>query len=127
MPDLDVSEAFDGLGEAVRVERRAEVIDNHGMRRGPSTFFDTIAVVTQSPSPLVREAEMEYMTGSIVVHTLFRLRGPSPGWLPDIVWWSGSPYVVANMKDWSSWGRGYIRAECDSMAKLDPPPAEEVT
>jgi galactose-6-phosphate isomerase len=61
------------------------------------------------------------MTKDIVVHTTFRLRGPTRGFQPDVVIWNGNRYVVRDIRDWTQFGVGYIRAECESMSHLDHP------
>ena len=129
MPLLDVSDILSDPmigGEVLTIQRRAETVDQKGRSQ--------VAPITVTPAPvgnvqpasggvLVRNAAGQYLPKVIEVFTVFRLRSESPAFQPDTVIWNGNPYVVKLVDDWSRYGAGYIRAECEAMDMVDNPPA----
>lgn len=131
MPTIDVSEVLSDpdFCEELIILRRTSVENIHGR-----------AVITPteiSPRPLgivitkdtaiggnviERTPEAQYRGAALDVYTTFRLRGPAPGYQPDVVMWNGDPYVVTLINDFSNFGRGYIHADCTSLTSIDQAP-----
>lgn len=126
MPDIDVSDVLldPEFCEVLTVQRRAE-----SLLKGRSTLTVTTispapvgVVIPQNDSPMVRGPDQQSLPRLIQVHTPFRLRGISTGFQPDLITWKGAPYVVNKVQDFSSYGQGFIQADCSSEASTEPPP-----
>lgn len=112
MPVLDVSDAFDpSFMDAITVTRRVQGVDNFGRATVvvESVTPDVPAVVgPSSPTDIQRLPEGSYMNKAITIITQHKLQGPSPGYYPDLVTWSGADYIVASLDDFSRYGQGFI-------------------
>ena len=62
---------------------------------------------------LVREAEGSRVEASIVIHTRFKLIAGKAGKTADVVNWNGNQYTVVNVADYSTYGRGFVCANCE--------------
>ena len=125
MPLLDVTEILTDplFAEKVTVERRAITMGDNGRQVFTTTTFNPIAVVTSAATQdLERTAVGEWRGHQISVITKFRLRGPSPGFQPDVVVWNGDPHVVIQIDDYTHYGPGFVEAICESMSGTDQPP-----
>ena len=135
MPDIDVSELLidpDFVGcpalnptDGITVIRRQEVISQTGRVTTPkNVYYQGVlaSVQPQSDAPMIRGPDQQNLPGLIEVHTMFRLRGISPGYQPDLVVWNGTTFVVNKLYNWSRYGKGFVMAECSSMDNLDQPP-----
>lgn len=139
MPDIDVSDLLfdsDIAGESFQVVRRQETIGSNGVSNLTQTTFplpgdDPIvgSVTPTGDNSLVRQEAFQTQSNTILVITTFRLRGPSKdsggaSFQPDIVVWSGNQYVVRSLNEWTSFGVGFVAAECASIAFIDLAPGE---
>lgn len=126
MPTLDVSEVLTdpAFAEMITIIRRSEALNQYGESVQTSQTLTAVGVVTSGRGELVRAAEQQHMPRNIVVHSKFRMRGPSPGYQPDVISWHGNSYVVSSLRDWSNFGAGYTAAECQSIDHIDQPPQE---
>jgi hypothetical protein len=121
---LDVSEAFDvSFMEPVTIVRRTQVLTNGFVSTTEVTLTAQAVVMPASPTDLQRLPEAEWTNKAISVYSIDRLQGVTPTTLPDKVIWHGSNYVVADLQDFSHWGRGFVHAICTSMDATDPAPA----
>lgn len=125
MPLIDVDDLLTDpdFVETIQVLRRKQQISDTGRVSTVNATFNVVACVQpQSDQPMIRGAEQQNLPALISVHTMFRIRGISPGYQPDIVIWNGTQFVVNKVYNWSHYGRGYVMAECSSMDHLDQPP-----
>lgn len=125
MATLDVTDAIltaDFL-DSVIVVRRTETVNNFGESVVSSQRFTAFAVVAAtSPDDLVRSTDEELMHRTISVVTKFPIRGPAPGFQPDLVLWQGDQFVITKIAPYSNFGPGFIEAEATSMDTIDEPP-----
>ncbi len=132
MPLVDVTEILtdpDVAGQEFTVLRRQEVVNSFG----ESTWSTARIMVTGSVQPsgdqgLIREEGLDAQAKSIEVYTTYRLRGVAKGpdaarWKPDIVVWNNNHFEVVNVDSFSSFGAGFVKAECTSVHYVDLPPA----
>lgn len=128
MAYLDVTSVLSDpmLASRFTVRRRPEVVGDSGVSQvGEQRFTNLIGVVQNaSPSDLRRLPEDQRMERHLSVITTFRLRGPSPGFQPDVVEWDGSDYVVSMLEPYANFGPGFVQAICGSMTTIDPPTPE---
>lgn len=121
----------------IAVERRVEVVGDDGvLRLQVDTYQDIVAIVVDMPpNSLDRQADYQKADSTIEVSTNFPLYGPSQveernntstRYQPDQLTWHGSTYLVVSVLDLSKRGRGFVKAVCSSVKKIDPPPMEEV-
>jgi galactose-6-phosphate isomerase len=130
MPDIDVSDLCDDpdiAGEAFSVIRRQEVVGPNGVSTLTLTTFPqpgdpAIAgsVTPTGDNSLVRAEAYTTQSNTIKVITAFRLRGPSKdgagkSFQPDIVVWNGNHFVVSTLNEWTSFGGGFVEAECTQI------------
>lgn len=121
MPRLDVTDVIldPDFCEAVTARRRTETINDYGESVVSTSDTTIFAVITFGRSDLARDSDGQNQPQTIVVHTPYRLVGPSEGYQPDVVIWRGRHYVVAKPLDYSQYGRGFVSAECTSIDLLD--------
>lgn len=68
-------------------------------------------VVTNDDSDVLhRTPEGARITGDIMVHTTFILSDGSDGQSADTVLWRGNRYTVTKIRDWSTYGPGFVAA-----------------
>lgn len=127
MPDIDVSDLLDDpdvAGESFSVIRRQEVVGTNGVATlTPVTYPQAgqppiVGSITPTgDNSLVRAEAYTTQSNTIEVITPFRLRGPSKdtggnSFQPDIVLWKGNHYEVKTLNEWTSYGAGFVGAEC---------------
>lgn len=87
------------------VRRSAVSVNEHGRKVAtPSVSLFTAVVTQNGGADLVRGPDGSMISGDIVIHTTFRLTEE------DDVIWKGTTYTVKNVRDWSSFGRGFVCA-----------------
>ncbi|WP_354676756.1 hypothetical protein [Cupriavidus plantarum] len=117
MAFLDVTDILldpDFMDTGLLCRRMTQTISDRG--RATNTPADTpfAAVVTSdSGDVLTRGSDGSRITGSITLHTPFRLRDGGDGADADEVIWQGRTYTVAAVNDYSHFGRGFVAATCD--------------
>ena len=128
MPFLDVSDLLtdpDFVEMELTCQRQLQTIGTNGLAVNRSVAFPFVGVVTQvAPNDLNRNAVGELITGSILICTRFRLTdGLSGGTSADIVQWGSRTYTVANVNNYSRYGRGFVEATCQllPLAGNNPP------
>lgn len=109
MPLLDVSDILsdpDFADPTLLCRRPAVPINSHG--RAVASAVDDVpfsGVVTQdSGRDLQRNEDGSMISGTITIHTVFRLRDG------DLVVWQGMTHTVTNVMDWASYGAGFVCA-----------------
>lgn len=116
MPRLDVSEILldpDFVTLGLICKRNAIVVGVDGMAVQQQTIKTFAGVVTNDRGDMLRRLiEGERIEGSINIHTRFVLRAGTPGYSADIVTWLGNDYTVTSIADYSTWGRGFVAANC---------------
>jgi hypothetical protein len=137
MPDIDVSDLTldsDIAGESFSVIRRQETVGANGASTLEATTLPAAgdppivgAIFPSGDNSLVREEAYQTQAEALTVITQFRLRGASKdangnSFQPDIVVWNGGNYLVKSIKPWTSYGAGFIEAECTSYDFIVPAP-----
>lgn len=117
MPQLDVSDVLldpDFVDRSLVCVRQAQTVGDNGIAVDTQTSMPFSGVVTNDTGNiLIRQAQGEHITGSITVHTRFRLTDGSNSYSADQVVWNGATYTVSNVADWSTYGCGFVAATCD--------------
>lgn len=119
MPFLDVSDLLDDPDFAddtgtLGVFIQQQSVDDHGIATNCETFIPLEGVIAQGrPNTLERLAEGSRIKGSITVYTRYRLTDGADGRDADEIGWCGKRYVVSVVSDWSTFGEGFVSAECD--------------
>lgn len=126
MPDLDVSPALTSnmLVDDFLVLRRAQGVSGYGRAQisTAATFPTFGVVVASSPDNLDRGTDHQEMMKTIGITTQFRLRGPAPGYQPDLIQYRGVTYVVTSVGDYSAFLDGFVVATAQSINSVDVPP-----
>lgn len=118
MPNLDVSDVLldPDFFDTLVCTRNTQTVDDGGIATNSPVDTPFIGVVTSDSGDILeRLAEGSRAKGSILVHTKFRLTESSDGLDADIVTWDGNRYTVANVNNYSRYGRGFVAAYCDLM------------
>lgn len=128
MPFLDLIDALSvpDMLDLVPVIRRREIVTD-GRVSSQSTVLQMYAVVTvASPNDLRRLGEQQFVEKAITIVTQFRLRSVSrdagQNYMPDLVFWGGSYYLVQNVGDYAAWGAGWVQIVATSTEYLDDAP-----
>lgn len=131
MPALDVSELLldPDFAEPLTIQRRVDNVRPNGRNAiaWNTVFPAPYGVVLPKDTALAgneleRAPDGQYRGAALTVHTKFRLRGPSPGYQPDVMVWEGDPYVCTLVNNYSHYGAGFVQAEFTSMPTIDHPP-----
>ncbi len=106
------------------VNRRTEVVDNHGRSTLTSVVHTGVlgVVCSASSNDLIRLPDDQKMGRNMSIVTKFHLQGPSPGFQADTVVWHGDTFVVKYVDVYSQFGGGFIQAIVGSMDSQDAPP-----
>jgi galactose-6-phosphate isomerase len=117
MPELDVSDILDDIDFVelgLICNRISQVVGSDGMAVNTPVPTRFAGVVTQlSGAQLKRKAEGEYISGSILIVTRFRLQDGKSGFTADIVQRCGRTYTVADVDNYSTYGSGFVEAICE--------------
>lgn len=133
MPGIDVTDLLsdpDIAGETFTVIRRAEAINSYGESVTTNTTLTASGSITPvGDNSLLREEAYQAQQKAIQVVTTFLLRGASQDpsgsgqlYQPDIVIWKGEQFLVKVVEDFSNYGAGFIRAECETQWYSDRAP-----
>jgi len=118
MPALDVSDLLsdpDFMDHFAVVRSVVTVDPVTGRGYEAQTTEDAFGVVTSGDGQnLVREADAARDSGTITVHTTYRLTEGSrgDGTDADIVQWNGHSWTVVRIDDYSRYGAGFVVATC---------------
>ncbi|HDV6327448.1 TPA: hypothetical protein RJR39_003541 [Burkholderia cenocepacia] len=119
MAFLDVTDVLldpDFMDTGLLCNRMTQIVDERGRAANAVTALPFAAVVTSDLGDiLTRLAEGSRITGSMTLHTSFRLRDGGPDGTADAdeVVWRGVTFTVSKVNDYSHFGRGFVCATCD--------------
>ena len=136
MPVIDVADLLTDpdLGDTFTVIRRLQAVGANGVVTNQvATYPGVVGVVGPTgDSSLQRLTDAQLMGKSVQVVTAFRLRGPAAegalSWAPDLIVWpegTTDTYVVADLQDYSRYGRGFVVATCATTTYVPAPPSED--
>lgn len=115
MARLDVNDVLtdpDFMDGGLICYRKAQIIGDDGIaviNETPSLFS---AVVTSGGGDVRRNDVGEIETGSITVHTAFKLQAGADGYTADEILWSGQRWTVEKINNYTNFGRGFVEATC---------------
>lgn len=116
-PLLDVTEVLtDPMFQDTEIfyTRSTEVVGSDGVAvYTPTTTQFSGVVVQTSGEDLKRLEDGSRHGGSMEIYTRTQLISGEAGLTADIVTWQGDEYTVSKVLDWSTYGRGFVRAICD--------------
>ncbi|MFJ4349463.1 hypothetical protein ACIPZ5_01030 [Pseudomonas sp. NPDC089428] len=117
---LDVTEVLldpDFMDMGLVCKRSTQTVGDNGRATNAQSSMPFAGVVTSDKGDILeRIAGGERKKGSITIHTLFRLTaGDGEDIIADVVTWQGRDYTVANVNDYSHFGRGFVAASCDLL------------
>ncbi len=125
MPAFDMSDVLldpDFLDTFV-VRRRVETVGNNGRSVVTNSDTSTFGVVTAgSDNKLERQSDQQHAGKSLSIVTIYPVRGPAPGYQPDLIFWGRDWFVVDKLEDYSHYGPGFVQVECSSIDSTDEPP-----
>lgn len=113
---LDVTEVlFDpDFADPLTCTRSIQDVDSRGLATATTKSIPFTGVVTQGDGDIMRRLpDGEMVSGSITVHTVFRLSAGGVDENADIVTWRGRNYTVKMTSDYSNYGAGFIAANCE--------------
>lgn len=116
------------LVDTFNVIRRVETANNSGESVLALTAAVGIyGVVKPIGDRLDRKADDDSSQKDLRIFTKFALRGDTrddlpTNWKPDLVFWKGNNFIVLNVRDWGSYGVGYVAAECNAIEVVSSPP-----
>jgi len=117
MAFLDVTDVLfdpDFMDTGLVVARNAQTVDAKGRAANVPTQQPFSGVVTSDTGDILhRNPDGSRISGSITIHTTFRLIDGSAGYDADEVTFDGRVYTVVNVNDYSHFGRGFVCATCD--------------
>lgn len=126
MPLLDVSEiiADPDFSDDIVVIRFTRTMDTHGrVIDTPGTYYTYGCVQPAPESKLLILPELERVGSFISVITPFRLIPLTSTTAPDQVTWQNRSYSVRDVRDWSTYGNGFVEGICELNSNtLDGPP-----
>ena len=116
MPALDVTDILTDpdFVDRFTVTRFIQTISSGGVASNAATVVHNVSgVVTANDNiNLLKMPDGEMLSGSITIHTKFRLTNGGGTNDADIVTWHGRTYQVKTIGDWSGFGAGFISAIC---------------
>lgn len=120
MPLLDVSDILldpDFADLALTVTRSAQTIGDNGRAVVSQRAQRFGGVVTQDAGTVFeRFPDAARITGSIIIHTTFKLRVAGPDYDADIVTDAdGQRYTVNAIKNYARYGAGFVVALCSPL------------
>lgn len=126
MPTLDVSDiiADPEFADDITVIRSFRTVNSAGRAVDSPGYYYTYGCVQPAPqSVLLQLPEAERVGSFISVVTPFRLIPLTDTTAPDQVLWSNRTYRVKMVRDWSTYGSGFVEGICEltSMTADGPP------
>lgn len=117
MPELDVNDVLldpEFADTTLVCVRRTQTIDNHGVASEATTTIPFTGVVTSNAGDTLNVDENgTRIIGSILITTPFNLQMEGQNQGADHVRWNGREYIVDNLQDYSTYGRGFVIATCN--------------
>lgn len=114
MANLDVSDVLydpDFVDTTLVCLRRTQTVDSYGRAQEQTQSIPFQGVVTANEGDTLDvTAEGARVAGSITITTPFTLHmgGTTAG--ADYVQWQGTTYIIVNVYDYSTYGRGFVKA-----------------
>lgn len=131
-PYLDVTDAIldPALAgtDAFTVIRRRQIVGQNGRASTDRTYLRLLGVIVPTgKNDLTRAAAFEIQAKTIDIITTARLFGPARDianqqYMPDIIVWAGSHFIVTEIEDFTRFGGGFVEAHCTSVDYIDPGP-----
>lgn len=116
MPFLDVTNVLFNpafLDSTLTVTRSTQTVGSNGLAVNTQTVTPFSGVVTAGRgSSLRREGEGSRIEGDIKISTTFALQDGRAGGDADVVAWTGRQYTVKDVKDYTTYGAGFVTAIC---------------
>ena len=125
MVQLDVTEVLvdPSLADTFQVWRRKETVSGYGRSSTSVLVLDAVGVITAATEDdLDRADDRQTMQRSIIVVSKFPLRGPAPGYQPDLILWNGDYYVVEKIDPYVRFGPGFVQAQAQEFDYVGEPP-----
>ena len=116
MPMLDVSDVLldPDFCETFTVTRRATTVGTNGRTVTTTTTLTPVGVVTpESPDPFQLETDYEHAKNRLSIITPTELYAATSAYLPDLITWQNSTYVVKRVSIFQSFGSGFFEAEAE--------------
>lgn len=115
MPMLDVTDVLldPDFCEEIEVTRRPTTVVNGRTVTTPETLYFTAIVNPEQPDPFQLETDYEHAKSRISVHSPNQFLAASTGYLPDLIIWEGSTYIVKRVLPWSKYGAGFYSVEAE--------------
>jgi len=113
---LDVTDVLSDpdFANSLTCERITQTIGEDGIAVNSAQLFPFKGVVTNNLGDILDRAAIgEHIKGNISVYTRFALQDGKDGYTADIVRWRNRRFTVANVSDYSHFGRGFVAASCD--------------
>lgn len=118
MPLLDVTEVIvdPDFMDTMTYTRNTQVPIGNGRYENQQVTLPAAGVITMDRGSIINRIEAgSYVDGSILIHTLTRLRVKGAEFDSDSVTWNGTTYTVKSIGDYSRYGAGFIWAVCVPM------------
>ena len=127
MPLADFSLVFSDaeITDSFMVLRRGSAEDSYGrvtptvvkiFPNTPGATDQPYGIITFSgPSSATQTSDQAHQQKTVSIATPFRLQGPKPGQLADIVRWHGDDYVVISVDDATGYGPGWVHSSAQRL------------
>ena len=115
MPFLDVSDilADPDFADGFAVTRAVQTVSSAGLATQTTTTTAASGVVQAGTGDVLNLLpESARVSGTIEIHTTFRLKLATGTGPADVVTWGGQDYLVTQLNDYSTFGAGYVMAIC---------------
>lgn len=122
MPYINITEALLSpmLADAFTVVRRSAYVNDKGRSVVSAQNIAVRGVVNSAgPNDLVRVPEEQHMGRVLSIVSKFPLRGPAPGFQPDVILWHGDTFVVIVVDPYPQYGPGFSQAIVSSTDSID--------
>lgn len=117
MAFLDISEVLldpDFMDNDLVCERNKETVNEQGLAVVTTEEIPFSGVVTTNEgTKLQRAIDLERISGSITIHSIFPLTDGKDGTTADIVQWENKRYTVVNAYSYAHFGSGFTKAICN--------------
>lgn len=109
------------------LRRKQNVNQSGGSRFEAVKFLGVPGIIyPEGLADLSRRAEVQFENKSIVVISIFPMRGASEDaddqYQPDIIIWNGDNFLVKRVEDYSRFARGYVKVTAESVDLNDLAP-----
>ena len=104
----------------VWIRRATQSVDSDGVlvESEPETIEITAIVQPASPNTLRQLPDGMQTNVAVELWTTFRVEAPSQGRSGDQVVWQGRVWMVRSVRDWTTWGRGFVHAVAEALGPM---------